>query len=115
MKTGKTIGMLLTALLLASLGITIFTVVFHSDWIVAGLPSDKDYSSCTGHETVGRCADKCADGSQPLDFDSETGAAICAAVGDCPYTQALNAGPECDKLAPQPAEIPADTADFGGK
>lgn len=65
----------------------IYLLIFKPDWLVAGMPShnqqlnvssDKSDGPCTGHETAGRCADKCPAESDILQgFDPQTGAAIC--------------------------------------
>lgn len=81
--------------------------------------SDKYDGDCTGHETAGRCADKC-----PLDtdqgayhlqgYDKETGAAVCGFTyfNECPYAAGYSAtDPMCDKLgAEQQATQPITTA-----
>lgn len=71
--------------------------------------SDKYDGDCTGHETVGRCADKCPAPTplgayNQLGTDPTTGAAICHFVyaDACPYTEAVSAtDPLCAKSAPQ--------------
>lgn len=73
--------------------------------------SDKYDGDCTGHETAGRCADKCpadtADGVYHLQgYDKDTGAAVCRLeyYQACPYADAVKASdPLCDKLAQQQA------------
>ena len=85
---------------------------------------------CTGHETVGRCADKCPNQTDTLQgfdpqtgaaictpacsgqgqflqgYDKETGAPVCGHVTGCPYGDAVPLGPEVDRLAPQPTTTP---------
>lgn len=82
--------------------------------------SDKFDGECTGHETAGRCADKCPNQTDTLlGYDPQTGAAICkAAPTGCPYGDSIPLGAECDKHAPQPSVTPAqpiEAAQFGGK
>lgn len=75
-----------------------YTLVAHPDWVV--LPtfpkafaqsSEKMDTSCTGHETAGRCADKCPNQTDTLlGYDPQTGAAICkAAPTGCPYGDSI--------------------------
>lgn len=82
--------------------------------------SDKYDGDCTGHETDGRCADKCP---APTDqgayflrgFDKDTGAAVCGFswYHACPYTEAVSADdPMCYKNQPaaqQPETTPVTT------
>lgn len=89
--------------------------------------SDKYDGDCTGHETTGRCADKCpantSEGAYHLQgYDDETGAAICGFTyyNECPYAAGYSAtDPMCDKFAAQqqksvtPAQPQA--AQCGGK
>ncbi len=64
--------------------------------------SDKYDGDCTGHETAGRCADKCPNGSYPIGYDDETGAAICKKEPTgCPYGDSIPMD-MCDKFKPQP-------------
>ena len=90
--------------------------------------SDKYDGDCTGHETAGRCADKCpadtSDGAYHLQgYDKETGAAVCGFTyyNECPYAAGYSAtDPMCDKFAAQqqqpvaPAQ-PTKAAQCGGK
>jgi hypothetical protein len=105
----------------------------HNDHIFGGVfvpaqvnaLNDKYDGDCTGHETAGRCADKCPEGYFERGTDRETGAAICATVTGCPYGDSIPLGPECDKQAPQqpaattePAPVdyvPAENVMGGGK
>lgn len=105
---------------------------YHADWLVIP-PFEKVHAEqksdgeCTGHETAGRCADKCP---LPTDqgvyylqgFDKETGAAICgfSYYHQCPYTDAVSADdPLCYKSAPaqnpDPVDAPIDVNGFQGK
>lgn len=119
----KTFNWTLIALLVVSAWLTIM----HPDWIVGGLPAhasglsfDKFDAQCTGTETAGRCADKCAGPNEFVrGFDKETGAAVCGVVTGCPYGDSVPLGPECDKLAPvyneAQAIAPAPADEFAGK
>jgi hypothetical protein len=114
--------------LIAALVVMGYVSIFHSDWVVAGIPkvsaqsisSDKADPECTGHETAGRCADKCPNETDTLlGYDQETGAAVCkSAPTGCPYGDSIPMD-ECDKFAPQPAVYndyqAAPTADLSGK
>lgn len=70
------------------------------NYSIANAISDKADDACTGHETTGRCADKCPAPSFTRGFDKETGAAICGHVTGCPYGDSIPLGPECDRHAP---------------
>lgn len=108
------------------LALMVWLTICHPDWIVAGPPkagalglSDKQDAACTGHETAGRCADKCPDGDFVRGYD-DNGAAICGHVTGCPYGDSIPLGPECDKHAPavynEPqATTPAPAETFAGK
>lgn len=64
--------------------------------------ADKFDGECTGQETVGRCADKCPDGSYEIGTKDETGEAICKLEPTgCPYGDSIPLGADCDKHAPQ--------------
>lgn len=71
--------------------------------------SDKYDGDCTGHETAGRCADKCpgdtSEGTYYLQgYDKETGAAVCRLeyFNACPYADSIPAtDPLCAKLQEQ--------------
>lgn len=41
------------------------------------IQDQKSDGECTGHETAGRCADKCPNGYYQQGIDKETGAATC--------------------------------------
>lgn len=81
--------------------------------------SDKYDGDCTGHETAGRCADKCpadtAEGVYYLQgYDKDTGAAVCRLeyYHACPYADSVSADdPLCAKLQAQqqPAQTPTAT------
>lgn len=83
--------------------------------------SDKYDGDCTGHETAGRCADKCPnpapEGVYYLQgYDKDTGAAICRLeyYHACPYADSVSADdPLCEKLQAQqpsqPTSAPATT------
>lgn len=86
-------------------GIVTFTYIGH-----ALGSTDKYDGDCTGHETVGRCADKCPEGYFERGFDKETGAAICGHVTGCPYGDSIPLGPQCDKQAPQQPAATTETA-----
>lgn len=82
--------------------------------------SDKYDGDCTGHETQGRCADKCPPGTYKIGVDENTGAAICNnEPTGCPYGDSIPLGPECDKHKPQPQQTkpaqPSKAAQCGGK
>jgi hypothetical protein len=93
----------------AVLAMAVFGIVHFTSNVSAGTsdcaPSGKCQETCTGFETSGHCADKCADPTWTLQgYDKETGAAICVPPPTgCPYADRVPLGPECDKLAPQPA------------
>lgn len=87
--------------------------------------SDKYDGDCTGHETAGRCADKC-----PLDtpqgtyhlqgYDKDTGAAVCGFTyyNECPYAAGYSAtDPMCDKLGAeqQANQVQPPAEEFVGK
>lgn len=92
--------------------------------------SDKYDGGCTGHETAGRCADKCPANTSEgvynlIGYDEQTGAAICKFhyYDPCPYADAHSANSAvCKKLEaqqkqPQPrATVPeVNTNQYGGK
>lgn len=87
----------------------------HLQPVSASETGDKYDGDCTGHETAGRCADKCPldtpDGTYHLQgYDKDTGAAICRLeyYHACPYADAVKADdPLCAKLE---AQQQADTA-----
>lgn len=82
--------------------------------------SDKYDGGCTGHETQGRCADKCPPGTYQIGIDERYGSAICKnEPTGCPYGDSIPLGPECDKHKPvkstvKPAQ-PPKAAQCGGK
>lgn len=118
-------------LLAAVVAVIAYVVLFHADWLVippfervSALSLDKFDGDCTGHETVGRCADKCPaatnEGAYYLQgFDKETGAAVCGFTyyDPCPYADAQPAtSPTCQRLAAtatQPVASPSEA--FHGK
>lgn len=132
----------LTVTLAVAIAAILWTTIFHSDWIVAGIPkvsaaapaeSDKFDGECTGQETAGRCADKCpADTDQGVYYEQgqdRDGKLVCgfAYFHQCPYTNAVSADdPLCYKIqqeqqqtaadiAQTQAEIEANPAAFQGK
>lgn len=112
--------------ILSALGIAILAVGISTALPVQTPPqpvsaqqaSDKYDGDCTGHETAGRCADKCPNQTDTLlGYDETTGAAICkAAPTGCPYGDSIPLGPDCDKHAPvaEPVEQPP-AEEFVGK
>ena len=113
-------------LILSALGVAILIIAIMTVLPVQTQPqpasaqqaSDKYDGECTGHETAGRCADKCPNQTDTLlGYDKETGAAICkAAPTGCPYGDSIPLGPECDKHIPEtitPAQ--PEVVEFGGK
>lgn len=122
-------------LILSAIGLSILIVGISTVLPVQTKPqpasasvSDKYDGDCTGHETAGRCADKCpadtAEGTYYLQgFDKDTGAAVCRLeyYHECPYAASVSADdPLCDKLAaqqqPAPVTSPAlPASECGGK
>lgn len=124
----KTLAKVIAITLLA-LGIVTFMPVQLRTQPARADVSDKYDGDCTGHETTGRCADKCpADTTEGAYFlrgyDKETGAAVCgfSYFNACPYTEAVSADdPLCYKNQPaQPTPAvtatvpPADPNQCGG-
>lgn len=107
-------------LLIVAVGLLLWLVVAHPDWIVAGPPNadalslDKGDVICTGTESVGRCADKCPPGSYEIGRE-QNGAVICKnEPTGCPYGDSIPLdSPKC--TAPNPvvynADNPTDVSD----
>lgn len=77
----------------------IFLFVF-IDYSIANAIDGKYDAPCTGHETAGRCADKCPEGSYLIGFEHD-GSAVCKLEPTgCPYGDSIPLGPQCDKQAP---------------
>lgn len=67
--------------------------------------SDKGQDQCTGHETSGRCADKCPNWTDTLLGFTDDGVAICkAARTGCPYGDSVPLE-KCEAPKPEPVEI----------
>lgn len=119
MKIKYTILAGLSAAIIAVGIMTVLPVQSRPQPAAAADVSDKYDGDCTGHETAGRCADKCpadtADGVYYLQgYDKETGAAVCklSYYHACPYADSVSADdPLCAKLqAQQPAQQPSTPA-----
>lgn len=89
------------AVAILALGITIVLPAESQPQPASAQQSDKYDGDCTGLETVGRCADKCPEGSYNIGI-SKDGAAICKLEPTgCPYGDSIPLGADCDKHAPQ--------------
>lgn len=112
----------IVGILIVSLGINlIMPAQAKPQPAAAAEASDKYDGDCTGHETAGRCADKCpadtAEGVYYLQgYDKDTGAAVCRLeyYHACPYADSVSADdPLCAKLQAeqptQPVSAPATT------
>lgn len=128
MKALKRIYMAIGVFLLLGLAYAALPAETQSLPVSAQQASDKYDGDCTGHETAGRCADKCpastSEGVYHLQgYDKDTGAAVCRIeyYHACPYADAQSAdSPECQKLTAehdQATTMPEQQSvdDFGGK
>lgn len=125
---------LLISLLALAVIVTGFNIrgMFVPGSVKADSITDNKYDGdCTGHETVGRCADKCPGPTSEgvyyqQGIDKDTGAAVCgfSYYHQCPYTDAVSAdNPLCYKNQPpavDPTSAPAiqqelDQTQFVGK